>query len=842
MGFTPKRPGVSADNIRVLRGGNVDEPTRVPGDANLKRPLAQSPNTAKQDADELLPLAVVRELANGTPADRARLRAIVAELSPRGQANLMTSIVTGTRDPRSPAKAITLTPEGQMMVDVAFNGIEPDAAYLKEKGLAPRAEIGPKSPDAQGPDGELTMEDLEFDSSEKAAPDRPEGANPRQIYDRPAFRSDEKVVQGKDGEFKVKHENTHLDRPTQRAIDRAKEGKPVAPIYDDPKNTPPNVPTGTALASGTRSPKQQQTQRLQRLMELRDPHGNALGDSLSVEAMKDLPVTGGDNQSVFAPRGGGGVQGRSVTTVRPQDYQDVMESFKAIRRGKNTHPGQQYSSAEEFARDLVASGNQEMFNVTPVTARQRGAVTGYVDNYAHDPELAIDRAVDPVGPASVGRMAREEFPEAVSATKTAERAVMQEQAIESLTRKLENIFGHQGWGENFKPSYRPAGTDVASVETGPRPGTTQDPAQVPGLDGSANARGEQPQLPTRVAPGKPGFDVDPEMTTDDLVEWHQMQQLDGEGAPIKGGDAESVVTTGRAQGDKSRTKPAKPREEGGHKTGAYEDETSFAEYNKRHREGMPESDIARRQKFYEQWKKAVEMEPARSSELRREMDALLEEPDSPEKASRVAELQRKLLLSERLDAMSGIKSFESQDTNTGLILRPGEAPDAQLAKPRPIQAETFDLDGKPHQPEVIDAEFELKRPMDEPSRSPDEPSRLPDKSTEPETKTQTQPFWKKAAKAGAVVGGGLLGYEMLRRMGQPPYEPPFPPTGNDFPGGPGQPPGGGGPEGFPLPPAFRPGGESADPDEMMTPADRIRALRSSLRLNPNTQTLQNWTN
>jgi hypothetical protein len=868
-----------ADNIRGLLGIGTDAPAPAPGAVGVRRALGVS--QAKAD-DPLLSASIARELAFGSPADRAKLRSMVEQLPPREKASLLASIVGANRDPHSPADAVRLTPHGQMVVDVGFNGVEPDAQYFEKIGLGIRPDFDdvddpvPTNIDAPAAD-KLT---------EKEPPVAPKGANGkrRQVKDAPSFRQEQTVVQGKDGTFKAKDKDGHIDYATKRAIERAKEGKPVAPIYDDPKNAPPGAVNTNALASGTRTPKQSLTQRIQRLAELRDPNGTGMGEDFSID-LEQVGIDGGVEQSAFAPRGSKGVSGRSIATVRPEDYGDTMEAFEKLRRGKAKTPNEQYASAEDFARDLVAGIHQGGFDTTPVTARQRRAATGYVDTYANSPEMEIDRIVDGgVSEATVGPRIREEFPEAANAAKSAERAVIQEQAIKTLARKIEAIYGHNGWGDNYKPSYRPAGTDVASTETGPRPGTTQDPHQVPAMvehgpdyeATSVNQRGKVDELPyedrlrtyeeeaaqaartikrpdymedttpytpvpvkpkASLARGLPGSDIDPELTTDDLMTWHN-EKVGYDGPEIPGGEAEPVVRTGRAEGDKGRTKPAKTRQEGGNKPGEYQDNQSFAEFNKLHREGIPESDLKTRQAYYDRWHETVEMDPARSSHLRQELQTLLDDPSpvTAERASQIAELQRRVRLSERLDAMSGVlsskkggktKSKPKADPVTG---DNPTTPNALAPYRHPEAEPTFDLDGKPHEPEIIDAEFEIKKPVDEPSQVPDEPNNAPETDAEGKAKPNG---WKRAAKVAAGLAGGLGIYQWLWNAGQPPAGGggggiPVPPVGWRDGGQVG-------PDGFP--PVYRPGDEQAVPS---SPGDRIRALRG-MNLNPNTQTLQSWT-
>lgn len=670
----------------------------------------------------------------------------------------------------------------------------------------------------------------------------------RRLNDRTSFRSNETPVVNDDGTVRIKHSDVNLDPQTRKAVARAEQGQPVGPIFDDAANTPAGRPAGRALAAGTRSPRQSQTQLVQRLAEIRDPHGGALGDSMSLEAMEDLGITGGVDHSVFAPRGSRpNVQGRSVATVRPQDHADAMRAWQAIKKGDVTAPNQQFASAEDMARALMSNIDQEGFNVTPVTPRQRRAATNLVEGFTgvDDVDAVVERAIQgPHTPASAGQLVRSQFPEAVSATKSAQRAVMQEQATATLARKLDEIFGHQGWGENYTPSVRPATSDMPSTVTGPRDGTSQIPD--PGMT-RLDPPGVAPKRDISADP--PGTDLDPEIDAEDLAE--RASRLEGDGPELPGGEAEGTLRPGRAHGDKSRTQPSKAREEGGHKPGAYEDpDQSFAEFN-RENVALSDTDAAKRQRFFDDWQRAVEMDPARSSDIRRQLRSLVEDP-TPATADRLAQieqLQRQLRLTQRLDEMSGVRSLQLADPDTGLLSRPMTNPTypPPAVIRRPVDAEiepSFDLTSRPHD-EIIDAEFEVKRPpQDLPERVPPSPTaRDADLPEETLPSTRVNRLKRVAAAAAAAAATGL-GYWWGGGGGGGGVS--APPAGDAAPPIPGD---GGGP---PKPPPWDFGGEAMNypaPEQsqpqppVTTPeaADTIRRLRMQMRLNPNTQTLQSWT-
>jgi hypothetical protein len=663
---------------------------------------------------------------------------------------------------------------------------------------------------------------------------------------------------------------------------------------------------------------------MNRLAENSNAHDVIDSKRASDPLMFDTADSRQDNPSVFAPGNTGSKMKRHVTSVRPADHSDALDAFRTVKRGEFTTPNQQYSSAEEFARDFVSTTNKESMNVTPVTAGERADATELLQDYNHDPDFPVDRMnggdIPPgqMAEKKAGPLLRQNMPDSVKAAQTAERALMMEQTIASLTRKFEDIFGHQGWGENYKPSTRPGTSDP--IERGPASdgvATTQDPSNVPNL-GTPNVRGEAPALKSRVAQGNPGTELGDEVGPEELADLQQ--RVSGEGEPISTEEVDPNFALGRDLGDRRgvNSKPAK--ELPGNKPGSYnavvydedgkkkyipDGDRPFAAYNRENRM-VSDSDLNRRRLFAEAMSKKVGTEMERSSVLRQQLRELMEsnEPEAPgtsaaaAKATKIAELQRRLVLAERLDSMSGINSMQTMDREAGTLNRsfnpfpaqtggdlipvtpanPSSAggsmvPGSQSAAPGGalIPSTTADLQGgklaastTPIDPvevlpprrdldlnnEPIDAEFEIKREPDpvEVKREPDLEDVVINRPEDPSVHTpdatpQAEPQWKKWAKRAGLVGGALGIRELLIRGGQPPVgggQPPVgggiepPPPGNIPPMGPQ------GPEGFPFP--YVPRGGEGSQDLGAKPEDRIRALRNfNMNLNPNTQILQNWT-
>jgi hypothetical protein len=919
--------------IRKLLGeaDNVPDAPRVKtGEGAARKALAQNPNKAGHNVDTALPLSFVRNLIySGAPEDLAQLRKIVDNMSPDEQDKLLRTITAETRNPQvagiDPAtkkpRPIELTEEGKMLVDAVFNGVDPDASWIQNKPATPGGGVR-----LDGIDAQAGMEPKPFQ------PENP-SEDPKVLKDVTSNRGELGLRKGKDKDgntvYYPKYTDENTDPQTRRAIERANEGLRVGPVYDDAANTPRGSgvnprPPGRALAAGTQTPKQKATALMNRLAENSNAHDVIDSKRASDPLMFDTADSRQDNPSVFAPGNTGSKMKRHVTSVRPADHSDALDAFRTVKRGEFTTPNQQYSSAEEFARDFVSTTNKESMNVTPVTAGERADATELLQDYNHDPDFPVDRMnggdIPPgqMAEKKAGPLLRQNMPDSVKAAQTAERALMMEQTIASLTRKFEDIFGHQGWGENYKPSTRPGTSDP--IERGPASdgvATTQDPSNVPNL-GTPNVRGEAPALKSRVAQGNPGTELGDEVGPEELADLQQ--RVSGEGEPISTEEVDPNFALGRDLGDRRgvNSKPAK--ELPGNKPGSYnavvydedgkkkyipDGDRPFARYNRENRD-VPQSDLDRRRLFAEEMSKKVGTEMERTSVLRRQLRELLEsdEPEAPgtsaaaAKATKIAELQRRLTLAKRLDSMSGINSMQTMDREAGTINRsfnpfpaqtggdlipvtpanPSSAggsmvPGSQSAAPGGalIPSTTADLQGgklaasstpidadeilPPRRDldlnnEPIDAEFEIKREPDpvEVKREPDLEDVVINRPEDPSVHTpdatpQAEPQWKKWAKRAGLVGGALGIRELLIRGGQPPVgggQPPVgggiepPPPGNIPPMGPQ------GPEGFPFP--YVPRGGEGSQDLGAKPEDRIRALRNfNMNLNPNTQILQNWT-
>jgi hypothetical protein len=169
-----------------------------------------------------------------------------------------------------------------------------------------------------------------------------------------------------------------------------------------------------------------------------------------------------------------GKPGASVYTPKAGQVDHAMEIWKSLatKFGKEKTPlGPQsvFDSPTQMAQFVIRNASPEMFDVMPVTPKQRALA-----------ELGAVMKDLPVN-AEKGRIAeavKEYSPDAPLSA--GDRNVVTRQAIERLAKALEERFGSQ-WGKDFKPT-RAGDTPAAPASTGGElgPGTTQDTSQIPG--------------------------------------------------------------------------------------------------------------------------------------------------------------------------------------------------------------------------------------------------------------------------------------------------------------------------------------------------------------------------
>jgi len=169
-----------------------------------------------------------------------------------------------------------------------------------------------------------------------------------------------------------------------------------------------------------------------------------------------------------------GKPGATVYTPKAGRVDHAMEIWKALatkfgKDGTPLGPQSVFDSPTQMAQFVLRNSSPEMFDVMPVTPKQRALA-----------ELGAVMKDLPLN-AEKGRIAeavKEYSPDAPLSS--GDRNVVAKQAIERLARALEERFGSQ-WGSDYKPT-RAGDTPAAPASTGGElgPGTTQDTSQIPG--------------------------------------------------------------------------------------------------------------------------------------------------------------------------------------------------------------------------------------------------------------------------------------------------------------------------------------------------------------------------
>jgi hypothetical protein len=140
------------------------------------------------------------------------------------------------------------------------------------------------------------------------------------------------------------------------------------------------------------------------------------------------------------------LQQSQIATSSAQDY-DTLQYLLNSRGITNPN---QFSDPRELAKALISGAPQDMFDVTPITRRDRMSVEDalaeqYPDAYLADDmpdELRLTQTDAEIAAANLA-------PEITSRASMRGRQTVQDQAIETLARKLEDTYGSSGWGDQY---------------------------------------------------------------------------------------------------------------------------------------------------------------------------------------------------------------------------------------------------------------------------------------------------------------------------------------------------------------------------------------------------------
>ena len=420
----------NADNVgRVAKKAvNVDVTGKLAKNASTKGEVSAS---------------MIQQLAMSDNADDlAMLQAIVSDMPPD---RLDAILVKAFRDPASPKDAPTLTPQGQMIADVARGG-DADPALTKTV--------------AQG-GGDTGINEVDVGTASDLPPKAPPYApktkyKGKEISDDPKFHVKERIV-NKDGQTQVRTPefdktgklvspkgagSASVDAQTSAAVKAAARGGKPKPIGDN------------AALKNSRPQTQNYSSAIARLAGLVDPRGVRDVPSPGFgPGMADKAVSGGVPGS--SVRGAGPVRKRTASSIAAESVIDYDEIARLANEAgidislASTDP-------EGFARALVAKADQGMFDATPLTGSQRAEMTDVAKS------LSADQAQS-------GPVLREAFPEeAAGGTMAGRQGSVQEQAIEAITRKIRDNFNtesmpiHEGTASAAPAPYKPNAEGVES--------------------------------------------------------------------------------------------------------------------------------------------------------------------------------------------------------------------------------------------------------------------------------------------------------------------------------------------------------------------------------------------
>jgi len=713
---------------RGKKAGAVTTIGKSPATRALAPSLSAPIKSGKGGVENQVTIAQIRQMAfSPDPADRQLLREMVAGMEPMQQNNLYLRMNAEMRDARAGVDAkgnpvAELSPEGELLEQIIWDGVEPP----REKLAAIRAiqEAG----DVGGL-GDVDLSNVE-DLQPKGAPARPkvnapDGVTLTEPGHEPRFTVRQKVSAGKDGSVQIKNTDVRIPRQDQAAIKTGEwyeqqmaEGKRAK--KPDPVGNPTRKRSAADITEA--APVENYTQRLLRVGGIVDPRG-VKGDA----AFRNFDMDGAPDRAVNSAPGGGsalpatrGATGGANAAARTSagDIGD-LDSLLQIRGIANPNS---FSSPEELARALVAGMPQDAFTAIPLTQADRARALDAIgsqgdvlnaDDLPAEIRLTPDQqrgvAYNAVGEQAPDVLARGSLDGGdVNGEQVVGRRTVQQQFIDGLARKLDELYGSYGWGDQFKgpqlvadpdgnwmPMNRNA--DAAAMEAAPAGGVIGDQSNlpVPRLGGqldelppSADVAG--PPAPRQAKPFNPQAadiyktDIDPDFPED---------------GPRDFLDPQKVARRDAKASD--RVKGAGPA---GDLTGS----------NKKIAEGR----ASKRNPVIEM----LEEQQGRKFKTRRTVDIRrqLAEENLPKGDPRRVELERELrdalLIDDYLDApdrMAAKKGGKRRGSKAPKADNPADVQDQALDNAATdlgngqAADNTLELNSRPAADEIVDAEFEL---------------------------------------------------------------------------------------------------------------------------------------
>ena len=495
---------------RGKKAGAVTTTGKSPATQALSPSLSASIKSGKGGVDNQVTIAQIRQMAfSPDPADRQLLREMVAGMSPMQQNNLYLRMNAEMRDARAGVNAkgnpvAELSPEGELLEQIIWDGVDPPPEKLAAiRAIQEAGDVGGL--------GDVDLSNVE-DLQPKGAPARPkvnapDGVTLTEPGHEPRFTVRQKVSAGKDGSVQIKNTDVRVPRQDQAAIEKGKRYEQrVAEGKRAKKPDPVGNPTKSRSAADVTEavPVEDYTQRLLRVGGIVDPRG-VKGDA----AFRNFDMDGTPDRAVNSAPGGGsalpatrGATGGANAAARTSagDIGD-LDSLMQIRGIDNPNS---FSSPEELARALVAGMPQDAFTAIPLTQADRARALDAIgsqgdvlnaDDLPAEIRLTPDQqrgvAYNAVGEQAPDVLARGSLDGGdVNGEQVVGRRTVQQQFIDGLARKLDELYGSYGWGDQFRgpqlvadpdgnwmPMNRNA--DAAAMEAAPAGGVIGDQSNLP---------------------------------------------------------------------------------------------------------------------------------------------------------------------------------------------------------------------------------------------------------------------------------------------------------------------------------------------------------------------------
>ena len=455
---------------RGKKAGAVTTIGKSPATQALVPSLSAPIKSGKGGVENQVTIAQIRQMAfSPDPADRQLLREMVAGMSPMQQNNLYLRMNAEMRDARAGVNAkgnpvAELSPEGELLEQIIWDGVDPPPEKLAAiRAIQEAGDVGGL--------GDVDLSNVE-DLQPKGAPARPkvnapDGVTLTEPGHDPRFTVRQKVSAGPDGSVQIKNTDVQVPRQDQAAIEKGKryeqrvaEGKRAK--KPDPVGNPRKSRSAADVTEAV--PVEDYAQRLLRVGGIVDPRG-VKGDA----AFRNFDMDGAPDRAVNSAPGGGsalpatrGATGGANAAARTSagDIGD-LDSLMQIRGIDNPNS---FSSPEELARALVAGMPQDAFTAIPLTQADRARALDAIgsqgdvlnaDDLPAEIRLTPDQqrgvAYNAVGEQAPDVLARGSLDGGdVNGEQVVGRRTVQQQFIDGLARKLDELYGSYGWGDQFR--------------------------------------------------------------------------------------------------------------------------------------------------------------------------------------------------------------------------------------------------------------------------------------------------------------------------------------------------------------------------------------------------------